>query len=468
MRLHFATIASLAALVPAIGCADSVVVEGDTVEILADQTTAPGEWLLDEPRRDVRPIGPLNVAKAVFQEPRHTAQFAIANPIPVLFSYSLEFKEPVPTANYTAAVEFLKGIKGFGGPPAAVKSAVREMATSTPPGCPLLYATVDLCALRVSAGMLVDFEENARTALADAMAFDQAAVKQKKRELNELVPAFRVLREDLAKVDAEDLRAATPRAAAGLNPKQTLQQLQQQLLKAPPSLAGRKDAVETALALIPRKADISAATSFALDFIAEYQKTFVKLPLGKPHDYDPANDQPVELKIAANNKFADVFPSGTDGFQRAREGTFKFTLKPHERLSLSIGAGVIYSFVRDPEFSVAEDDAGQLTIAKKEDDYAEFDGAVVLNITSADWRVFGAHPFVQLGVAPSSDNLAILAGAGLQLFDRGAISLGAIYQRVNRLAPGLSEGSVIDAPEELVTKTEFKAGLYLMLSVNLK
>jgi hypothetical protein len=462
MRLQVAMIASLTAFAPAMGFADSgVVVEGDTVEILAAQASAPGQWLLDEPDRDVRPIAPLDGEISVFLEPRHTARFAIADPIPALFSYSLELKEPVPTANFTVAVEFLKAIKGFGGPP----SQVKLLGASVQPGCPFRYAGVDLCVLRANAAKLFAFEQDARTALANAMAFDYAAVAQSKRELHESAPALLMLRQDLAKVDAEDLRATTQGAPASISLKDLRTQL---LAAAAPAFPAQFDALDTATALIPRRADISQAATFALDFIVEYDKTFVKLPLGKRQDYDPANDQPVELTVAANNKFADVFPPGTEDFQRARAGTYKLTVKPRERLSLSIGAGLMYSFVRDPEFSVAEDDAGQLTIAKKEDDYAEFDGAVVLNVTSADLRLFGAHPFVQLGISPSSDNLAILVGAGLQLFDRGAISLGAIYQRVNRLAPGLAEGDVISAPEELVTKTEFKSGLYLMLSVSLK
>lgn len=445
----------LAALAPvsAFGVSN-VRAPNESVQILADQASAPGEWVMVE-RSKSGPVGPLDDELLVEAPPHGRIQFGISRPIPVLFTYSLEVKPPVPTSNFNVAVAFLDAIKDFGAAPPGVKHAPFAMQAGAA-GCPV-YAGVDLCRLSDRGRGLVDFKEEARQALSSAMALDREKVDEYKRIFNELSVALEQLEKDIAAIDAADLRASLQPGGA------TLANARKQ-----ESIQSRIERIDTAIALASRRSDVSTAIRFAIEFASEYQKTFTTQYLGPALNYDSANDRPVELLVAPNDKFADVFPRDAKAYQQARAGTFKMAVKPLERLSLSLGAGVLYSFVRDPQFSVAENAAGQLTVAKKEDDYAEFEGAIVLNITGADWKLFGVHPFVQVGLAPSSDNLAILAGAGLQMFDRGALSLGAIYQRVDRLAPGLSEGAVIDSPERLSTDREFKTGLYLMLSLNLK
>lgn len=458
MRSATLALIGLTGIVPGIGwSAQDVEVRGGTVEIQADQRSAPGDWLTANAGAQPASIGSLGEDLTILLEPERKARIVVAKPLSVLFTYSLEAKDPVPTASFTAAIEFLKGIQSFGSGPAGAKGAAAALVMGAGGGCPATYAGVNLCVLQISAASLLDFRSEARKALSNAMSADADAIQRSKESLRALAEQFEQLEKDVASINEEDLRASV--GAPGKTP------LAQALKN-----SGTTEAplFQTALALNLNRTEISAASQLARQFVADYQDSFVKLPLGKTISYDAGHEQPFTLVVAANRKYADFFPAGTDKYQNARAGSFALRVAPKERLALSLGAGVLYSFVRDPEFSVSENSSGALTIAKKENDYAEFNGAVVLNVTGAKWRLFGAHPFVQVGLAPSSENLAVLAGVGLQLFDRGAVSLGAIYQRVDTLAGGLAEGQIVESVDALKTEKEFKTGLYLMLSVTTK
>jgi hypothetical protein len=182
-----------------------------------------------------------------------------------------------------------------------------------------------------------------------------------------------------------------------------------------------------------------------------------------PHDQE--NNQDLTIDVAANSRFESMLSDDAKKFRNVRIGAYTITFAPYELIHMRPSLGAIYSFVKSPKFSVARSEAGELTIAGETDDYVEFEGMVAMDFVHDKFVLKGVQLFGQAGVCPDSDNLGIALGVGVRAYKSFTFSLGAVYQRVDKLAPGLAVGDVIAEESGLKTKNEFKLGFYVGVAV---
>jgi hypothetical protein len=183
-----------------------------------------------------------------------------------------------------------------------------------------------------------------------------------------------------------------------------------------------------------------------------------------PH-LEENQEQPIE--ITANARFSPLLSQRATTYQAARTGTYSITFVPHELIHMRPSAGVIYSFVKAPTFSAERDASGQLHIAGNADEYSKYSGLIAVDFIPDTYFYSGVQLFGQLGVAPSSDNLGFVLGAGVRAYKSFTFSLGIVYQRVDKLSGSLKIGDPIQQESDLKTSREFKTGLYLGLAVKL-
>ena len=145
----------------------------------------------------------------------------------------------------------------------------------------------------------------------------------------------------------------------------------------------------------------------------------------------------------------------------AGKGTYTVNVSPKETLAIEISAGVMYSFVRNPEYSVG-DSSGMLVVAETSDDYTEFSAAVALDVTLSPWPTKEQDLSCRSVCHPIA-TISPFSGIGLRSGNQFTFSGGYVYQRVNELADGFSVGDTLDAAEDLATDDKFDGGLYLML-----
>jgi hypothetical protein len=184
---------------------------------------------------------------------------------------------------------------------------------------------------------------------------------------------------------------------------------------------------------------------------------------------NPAINVIQPFTIAKNEKFSVFLDASTKAEQSTRTGvgTYKVVVSPEDAFELSIAAGAIYSFVKNPEYKVSQQ-GGNLIVSQSSNDYNKLSAVVALNITPRKWQGQVFQPHVQVGIAPDSDNLALLVGAGFHTLQNLSFTLGALYQRTTRLKDGLSVGQTISSADQLQTEKVFKAGLYLGISYDIK
>jgi hypothetical protein len=448
-----------------------------SVDILVDQGTAKGMVSIGDRKRVESAVqaGRLEDKPQIVLEPRDAAQLIVVQALPILFNYAAEITQTTPTSNYTAAIGFLEQIKSLA-PPSATPGA--KVTRTSPEKCRVTYTGLCLQDTLNRVSGIEDFAEVARDALLHAIAHDTSAVARDKERLQVLVKSLGDLTSEIEKINRADYDAsmlATTKPSIGAWNVTGKAQVPNGAGPLADILDKNRDTKDVVMivrrigALVSHVRDLQDALALARDFEAAYRTALDDKAVGDTLTYDPANSRVQTFTVAANAQFSELFPPEVLKYQSERTGTFEIGYEPYERLSLSPGAGVVYSFVRNPEFAAQPIGAtGQFSVVKEEEDYAALDGVIVLNITGSKWRLFGVHPFVQVGLVPSSDKLAILLGGGLQLFDRGALSMGAIYQRVDSLSDGLSEGSTITSADELKTDKEFKAGFFLSLAITVE
>jgi hypothetical protein len=187
------------------------------------------------------------------------------------------------------------------------------------------------------------------------------------------------------------------------------------------------------------------------------------------HDQKAVADQfgTVTVSVTLNSDFAPLTDSAK-AIATKRTGTFIFHVDSYQFWHPSISAAAIYSFVRNPTYSVQSNSSNQLAIGQNTNDYNKLSGAVALNLTPDWWNDDLLKPHLQIGLIPDSDKLAFLAGMGVTAGSYVEFNFGAIYQKTSALAAGLSIGQVVQSTGALKTQTEYKAGLYIGVGVKLK
>jgi hypothetical protein len=185
-------------------------------------------------------------------------------------------------------------------------------------------------------------------------------------------------------------------------------------------------------------------------------------------EYAQDKDQELVIDVTENSRFASLLGTKAKAYQAERIGSYSILFSPYELIHMRPSLGVIYSFVKAPKFTTARNAAGELQIVADTDEFAEYGGLVSMDFTSDRYFRKGIQPFLQVGVSPSSDNLGVAVGIGIRAYKSFTLSLGAVYQRVDKLESGLAIGDILESEDELKTSKEFKVGFYLGLGVKLQ
>ncbi len=201
-------------------------------------------------------------------------------------------------------------------------------------------------------------------------------------------------------------------------------------------------------------------------FVADYKAYLQDRPgrLVATVTVDAQKDITQPVIIAPNPAYAN--DPAVKAEQASFAGTYNFVISPAQSFHYRIGAGLIYSFVRNPDYSVATAADGTLTITEKSADYNEVGGAVALNIYPDRFFHEGVKWFGQIGASPAKDAHALFAGAGFFAFEKFTLAAGLIYQQRRELGGGQTVGATLAKAEDLNVRVAFKAGFYVQLGVD--
>jgi hypothetical protein len=181
--------------------------------------------------------------------------------------------------------------------------------------------------------------------------------------------------------------------------------------------------------------------------------------------YDPRFIISQKIVVSPSDQFSPFVGAKAKAFQQKRTMAIVFIGQAHSDIHLGISPGIVYSFVRNPEFAAQENSAGDIVVANTENDVEALAAAVALNFTPDRFYGQSVEPFLQVGVVPDSDTPAVFLGVGFKAFNEILLSGGAIYQRVNELGGGLSVGDTLASPNDLVTEEVWETGLFLSIGV---
>jgi opacity protein-like surface antigen len=217
-------------------------------------------------------------------------------------------------------------------------------------------------------------------------------------------------------------------------------------------------------------AQLSAQTTATITALRAVGAAFATVGtpyLLKSETFDAANGKVITIEVKANTTYVAFLPDSAKKIQQARLGKYKVSVAPHESWHLSVSGGAIYSFVKNPSYSVQTTN-NLLAISQTANDYNKVSGAVALNATPDIW--FGEYfqPHLQIGIAPDSSKLAFLLGGGFTAGSIADLSFGAIYQKTTVLGAGLSVGQTVSTTQALKTSTEFKTGFYVGFGIKVK
>lgn len=211
-----------------------------------------------------------------------------------------------------------------------------------------------------------------------------------------------------------------------------------------------------------RRVELIEGARKLVAFATQLQEMASPLRLGDV-PYKPKEDQIWTLKI---ERVDANTPEGGKRPNKA-EGEFPIRFTPYSPVKLGLGAAAIYSFVRDAKFTTQPVEGGfRIVESPDQKQYQEGGIAAVLTITPRGWtdQTFGG--FFEVGVQPT-DDLGLIAGAGIRLFDIASFGAGIAFQQVDVLSPGLSLGDTVAAESDLKTAKRFKSGVYLHITLSL-
>lgn len=183
--------------------------------------------------------------------------------------------------------------------------------------------------------------------------------------------------------------------------------------------------------------------------------------------YDVSHTQSEPIVIEASSKYSSLLSQRAKDAQKTKSGTYTVTVQPYERIHMRPSVGVIYSFVKSPSFSSSYNASGALKINGTSSSPAAWSAMVAAEFIRDKDFGQGVEPFVQLGVAPESKALGFLFGGGVRAYKAFTFSFGVAYQRVDKLANGLSIGQTITQASDLKTEKEWRPGLYVGIGVKL-
>lgn len=208
--------------------------------------------------------------------------------------------------------------------------------------------------------------------------------------------------------------------------------------------------------------DVLAFQQF-VDAYKKYRRELVeRVVVGRVNGHNQL-DRSQPVIIAANPAFTS--DPTVQKYVSDHSGAYTFVVSPLQTFRYKIGAGAIYSFVRNPEYSVASSPSGTLTVAEKSSDYNKLGGAVTLNVYPDKLFDEGVKWFGQLGASPAKDANALLLGAGFDAYSKFNLSAGIIYQQRRELGGGQTVGATLAKAEDLNVRHRFKTGFYIQLGL---
>lgn len=393
---------------------------------------------------------------------REVLTVIIQDPNPLLFTYTWNGVTEAPTQDYQHGLKFAEVLGNLATTLQGAEAAARVAKASPGPRAPTLSGINDQIKLILdNAGLsptsLADFQQDVKDlsdrlslipSLIDQSAGDRAAVGRVKSTVAgwDLGAVESRIRQTLKNVNRAENQLL--QITAG-HDKQELIAFDARLL--------------TVLLAKDRETEIDTSLITLKNFAKDVNRIDVPLTLGT-FAYSP------DLRRTATFTIQPVEANAQAAIRSKRlTGAYAFDATPFSPVQVGFGAAAVYSFVEKPEFAV-ETVEDELRIVRKDDgkEYTAQSVAAMLTLTPRAWSdpTFGGH--FQIGINPSSDELALYLGAALRIQKYLHFGLGWTFQEVPKLADGLSLSRPLTAASEFKTDTEFKSGFYLSFTVATK
>jgi hypothetical protein len=153
-----------------------------------------------------------------------------------------------------------------------------------------------------------------------------------------------------------------------------------------------------------------------------------------------------------------------------RDGKFIFKNSPLHPVRLTAGPALVYSLLKRKEYFADKKSDTDSTLVIKQKPKERLTGemvGVMLNIIPRKWDdpFFGGS--FQLGVTAGKETFGAAAGFGISVSDIFSIGVGALVQRQDRLAAGLSVGDTLQSTTDLKIEKEYKAGAYFHITTHI-
>ena len=168
----------------------------------------------------------------------------------------------------------------------------------------------------------------------------------------------------------------------------------------------------------------------------------------------PTADKMQNVVVKVANVSFDVLGVAEVSFSMLSRdvGSAAFTVRRYSPLAVEFGTGILFSFLKQPEYGTSTDAQGQTIVTRIRDSRVNVTPTVLVNFV---WRWSGGPftaPMFQVGASASRQAPAILVGGGLRLFSVGrgdaAIGAGAMFGWVRDLRK-LQEGDVVGGTADI-------------------
>ena len=170
-------------------------------------------------------------------------------------------------------------------------------------------------------------------------------------------------------------------------------------------------------------------------------------------------NQSLVAKVTNNKSFDEFLSKNLIG--NKSPSIYKIKVSPKEYFTFKLSGGAFYSFVDSADYGTEKKD-DKFVITESDNRKKGVNGMIAMNISYAKYKYSIGKPFLQVGAVIDKNNFGVALGAGISAFDDKALfSIGVIYQKIERLANGLSIGQQLEKLDELKVKDDYKAGLYI-------
>lgn len=154
----------------------------------------------------------------------------------------------------------------------------------------------------------------------------------------------------------------------------------------------------------------------------------------------------VHLQDIAPNQDNTEFVTST---VKGSNASGDFPVRRDSFFTIERAAAVVYNTLEYPEYGTGLKDG--VTVVKKKEDRKPIDAALMFNFIPRLPRISGAYPMFQVGFSTAKDLPGLLAGVGLRIVGRYAVSLsvGGMITRYKDLDGTLKEDSPVAGTAEI-------------------